>query len=322
MACFTRASEWGFGGCCVCKKQALMKKSEPQPSRERERETRHSSLPPYHARTHLSVLCMLLPHWRGAPTALAAARRAHAPMPPRAAAASADAAAATVTVCAATEGELEDARAVLGTVSGGGREGEGEERVRGMRFFVSTDPPSSAPQDSLATSPSTTASLTYAPPPPADAAPFFAALTTRRLGRVLVTADELPSTQALLQSAAGRAPPGLIVVAASQTAGKGRGANAWTSPVGCLAASLSTRIDVSGTRLPFVQYVVSLAVLAAARAELVAAVADAVRVEGEGEEGAAHLAAARAAAATIRIKWPNDVYLGGGKLAGVLCHSW
>ena len=199
-------------------------------------------------------------------------------------------------------------------------EGAGERAQASVFRFDRPTHPHTTHQDPLATSPSTTASLTYAPAPPADAAPFFAALTTRRLGRVLLSADELPSTQALLQGAAVRAPPGLVVVASTQTAGKGRGANAWTSPAGCLAASLSTRIDVSGTRLPFVQYVVSLAVLQAARAELVAAVADAVR-EG-GEEGAARLAAARAAAATIRIKWPNDVYLGGAKLAGVLCHSW
>jgi Biotin/lipoate A/B protein ligase family len=151
-------------------------------------------------------------------------------------------------------------------------------------------------QDPLATGPSTpAATLDYAPSthPTGDAAPFFAALTTRRLGRVLVTARKLPSTQALLQSAAGRAPPGAVAVAATQTAGKGRGANAWTSPEGCLAASLSTRCELPGTRLPFVQYVVSLAVLAAARAELVAAVEDGARGEKDADAAAAAVDAAR-----------------------------
>ena len=102
-------------------------------------------------------------------------------------------------------------------------------------------------------------------------------------------------------------------MADEQSAGKGRGANVWSSPRGCLAASLSTTLALPGTRLPFVQYVVSLAVLRAAREELVAAITEAAGDRGD---------AAEAAAALIRIKWPNDVYLDGRKLAGVLCHSW
>lgn len=50
----------------------------------------------------------------------------------------------------------------------------------------------------------------------------------------------------------------------------GRGGNRWESPDGCLMFSAATRLAIPGQRLPFVQYVVSLAVVQAVQAEAAA----------------------------------------------------
>jgi biotin--protein ligase len=136
---------------------------------------------------------------------------------------------------------------------------------------------------------------------------YFDALGTAALGRVLLTAAALPSTQTLVQDNVARLPDGLVVVADRQLGGKGRGGNAWESPPGCLMFSACRRLDVAGPRLPFVQYLASLAVVQAVQAEAAAALGEAPA------PGAAPL--------DVRIKWPNDVYAGGLKLGGVLCHS-
>lgn len=92
--------------------------------------------------------------------------------------------------------------------------------------------------------------------------------------------------------------------------------------------SLSSDLRLPGTRLPFVQYLVSLALVRAARKEVgkESGGGSSGGSGAEGERAAAETAAVAAAAAaaaadSIRIKWPNDLYAGGGKLAGVLCHS-
>lgn len=104
-----------------------------------------------------------------------------------------------------------------------------------------------------------------------------------------------------------------MAVADSQSAGRGRGANAWSSPPGCLAASLATTLRLPGARLPFVQYVVSLAALQAAR--------DVLRGSAEGGAAARAPPDPDGGALRVRIKWPNDLYADGVKLGGVLCHS-
>lgn len=58
------------------------------------------------------------------------------------------------------------------------------------------------------------------------------------------------------------------MLALSLTAG--RGGNRWESPDGCLMFSACTRLAIPGQRLPFVQYVVSLAVVQAVQAEAAA----------------------------------------------------
>ena len=46
----------------------------------------------------------------------------------------------------------------------------------------------------------------------------------------------------------------------------GRGGNVWESPDGCLMFSAVQRLDIPGQRLPFVQYIVSLAIVQAVQA--------------------------------------------------------
>jgi biotin--protein ligase len=136
-------------------------------------------------------------------------------------------------------------------------------------------------------------------------APYFAALGAAALGRVVLAAGALPSTQAVVQGNPGKLPDGALVLADRQLGGRGRGGNAWVSPPGCLAFSLGARLRLPGERVPFVQYLASLAVVGAVQAAAAAALG----------------AGAGAAPLDVRIKWPNDVYAGGLKLAGVLCHS-
>ena len=91
--------------------------------------------------------------------------------------------------------------------------------------------------------------------------------------------------------------PSLCVCASA-----GRGGNRWESPDGCLMFSALKRLTIPGQRLPFVQYIVSLAIVKA--------------VESIHAASAAH-----PATAPVRIKWPNDIYVGTMKIGGILCQS-
>lgn len=89
---------------------------------------------------------------------------------------------------------------------------------------------------------------------------------------------------------------GTIWVAEEQTAGRGRQGRTWTSPAGeSLLFSVLARVELPPSQLPRIPLLAGLAV---------------------------RDAAARAApAAEVRIKWPNDVLVGGRKLAGVLVEA-
>lgn len=90
------------------------------------------------------------------------------------------------------------------------------------------------------------------------------------------------------------AADGAMVAADYQTAGRGRFDRTWYAPPGeCLLFSLIRRLDCEPQEAPLIN-------LAAA-----AALAGAV-----GEEGL-----------TARVKWPNDVLVGGRKIAGILSEA-
>jgi len=99
---------------------------------------------------------------------------------------------------------------------------------------------------------------------------------------------EVGSTNARARELAGAgAPHGTLVTAGAQTAGRGRQGRPWATPPGGRALALSLVIRAPERLLPL-------------RAGL--AVAD---VAGE----------------DARVKWPNDVLLRGGKVAGVLAEG-
>lgn len=129
---------------------------------------------------------------------------------------------------------------------------------------------------------------------------LFLLLKTQELGGVVLYGPTLGSTQTLLrETLKPAAPAGLVCYTELQSSGKGRGANTWSSPEGCLTFSFQSAF-VDGTTLPFVQYLVSLAIIKAVEA--------------------VH-AAVPGSAGPVGIKWPNDIYANQTKIGGILCQS-
>jgi BirA family biotin operon repressor/biotin-[acetyl-CoA-carboxylase] ligase len=126
--------------------------------------------------------------------------------------------------------------------------------------------------------------------PSLDLAAFDAALLTRDIGHNVVYRDVVDSTMVVArQQAAFGAPHGTLVIAEMQTAGRGRRGRSFHSPPGeNLYFTLVLRLDAAAHRALPVG--VPLAVCRAVRATGVDA----------------------------RIKWPNDIWVGERKLAGML----
>ena len=112
----------------------------------------------------------------------------------------------------------------------------------------------------------------------------------QHLERVGSTNDEA-RRQALLG-----APHGTVVHANEQTAGRGRRERAWYSPPGNLYMSVVLRPDPPASRLPELSFVTALAV------------ADTVDV-------------LLPTPTRATLKWPNDVLVNGGKIAGILLEN-
>jgi len=117
-------------------------------------------------------------------------------------------------------------------------------------------------------------------------------LDTNELGRTIHHFESLPSTnEKAFRLAQDGAEHGEVVVAEQQTAGKGRRGRTWVSPPGLnLYFSAILRPELPPQRAP--------------ELTLVAAVALAEALRGAGADAA--------------IKWPNDVQVGGRKVAGIL----
>jgi BirA family biotin operon repressor/biotin-[acetyl-CoA-carboxylase] ligase len=112
-------------------------------------------------------------------------------------------------------------------------------------------------------------------------------------GWTLVALDSVGSTndEAGHLADAGAAE-GTVVWAQQQTGGRGRRGRHWTSPVGNLYSSTILRPDCAAPRATELGFVVALAV------------ADIIPVGRD-----------------VRVKWPNDVMVDGGKIAGILLES-
>jgi BirA family biotin operon repressor/biotin-[acetyl-CoA-carboxylase] ligase len=128
-----------------------------------------------------------------------------------------------------------------------------------------------------------------------DRVRFGSLLTTRRLGRTLVARAEVGSTNdEAWEALAADAPDGTIVVADAQTRGRGRAGRTWhTAPGRALALSVLLHQGCDRRSLALLPLAAGLAV------------AQALETLG----------------AAPALKWPNDVLLGGRKVAGVLCES-
>ncbi|NWS25583.1 BPL1 ligase, partial [Polioptila caerulea] len=95
-------------------------------------------------------------------------------------------------------------------------------------------------------------------------------LHTKKLGKILLFTEVTTTTMNLLDGLMFELPEemGLIAVAVRQTQGKGRGGNVWLSPLGCALSTLHISIPLHsnlGQRIPFIQHLVSLAVVEAVR---------------------------------------------------------
>lgn len=104
--------------------------------------------------------------------------------------------------------------------------------------------------------------------------------------------EEIGSTNAeLLGRGRAGASHGTALRACRQSAGRGQRAHGWTSPEGGLYFSVLVRPEVPATMLPGLPIACSLGILEALHA---------------------------AGCSRAQLKWPNDVVVGGHKLAGIL----
>lgn len=118
-------------------------------------------------------------------------------------------------------------------------------------------------------------------------------LNTRFMGRHLHYYHELPTTMETARDLARKgAAEGAVVIAGTQTAGRGRLARTWLSPEGSLAMSVILKPVLKN--LPQLIMIASLAVVRTIR---------------------------QVAGLKSQIKWPNDVMLKGKKVCGILIEN-
>lgn len=118
-------------------------------------------------------------------------------------------------------------------------------------------------------------------------------LNTRFVGRHLYYYSQLPTTMEASRELANKGTAeGTVVIAGTQTAGKGRIGRTWLSPEGSLAMSIILKPPLKN--LPQLVMVASLAVVRAIKL-----VAD----------------------LEAHIKWPNDIMLKGKKVCGILIEN-
>ncbi|KAI0499020.1 hypothetical protein KFK09_019920 [Dendrobium nobile] len=128
---------------------------------------------------------------------------------------------------------------------------------------------------------------------------YMDALNTNSFGRLLIWSPRLPSTHDVVSKNFCEFPVGTACITDFQYKGRGRAKNVWESPAGCLMFSFTLQME-DGRKVPLVQYIVSLAVTEAIKESCQA-------------KGLPQI--------DVRIKWPNDLYLNGLKVGGILCTS-
>jgi BirA family transcriptional regulator, biotin operon repressor / biotin---[acetyl-CoA-carboxylase] ligase len=138
------------------------------------------------------------------------------------------------------------------------------------------------------------------PSPPLTRDTIHSTLSTTWLGRRIELFDCLPSTnREAVQLAQADVEHGTVVVADSQTAGRGRLSRTWFSPAGAnLYCSIILRTILPSDRLmEWLSWLPLISALAAAEAiEQVSSI-------------------------HVSVKWPNDLLISERKVAGILCES-
>lgn len=136
--------------------------------------------------------------------------------------------------------------------------------------------------------------------PPSNFLPkrYYKALKTKKLGQLVIYSDVLKCTMNVVEN---RMTHGLAVISRQQTQGRGRSSNTWLSPVGCAMFTLQVHIPkVSnlGGQISILQSIVAVAMISAVRS-----------LPGYEE-------------INLRIKWPNDIYVGKStKIGGLIVHT-
>jgi BirA family transcriptional regulator, biotin operon repressor / biotin---[acetyl-CoA-carboxylase] ligase len=138
------------------------------------------------------------------------------------------------------------------------------------------------------------------PSPPLTRDTIHSTLSTTWLGRRIELFDSLPSTnREAVQLAQAEVEHGTVVVADSQTAGRGRLSRTWFSPPGAnLYCSIILRTARPSERLTeWLSWLPLISALAAAEAiEQVSSI-------------------------HVSVKWPNDLLISERKVGGILCES-
>ncbi|MGH9200866.1 MAG: biotin--[acetyl-CoA-carboxylase] ligase [Vicinamibacterales bacterium] len=116
---------------------------------------------------------------------------------------------------------------------------------------------------------------------------------------ILVDVRWLPSVESTMNVAASLAaegaPAGLVIGADEQTSGRGRRGHTWYSPPGAgLYFSLVSRPALDASALPIVTLAAGVGV---------------------------HIGVLKATGLSTDLKWPNDVLIGGRKVAGILAEG-
>jgi BirA family biotin operon repressor/biotin-[acetyl-CoA-carboxylase] ligase len=144
------------------------------------------------------------------------------------------------------------------------------------------------------------------------AAQISARLRTEQFGRSLHVHAVATSTNDLARElAAAGAAEGTAVLALEQSAGRGRLGRRWMSPPGGLYLSVVLRPAFPVERWPLIGLACALGTAAGAEAHLrlPGGRREAVSRDGGGVGG------------PVRLKWPNDLLLDGGKVGGILVEA-
>lgn len=135
----------------------------------------------------------------------------------------------------------------------------------------------------------------------------------RAAGYRLETHDTIGSTNAEALAKARQGDPGrLWVVSKDQTAGRGRRGRHWVTPAGNLATSLLLIVEEEPGIAATLGFVAGLSLDEALR-RVAPDLAVAITVDGLDGRGRP--------SDRLRLKWPNDLLLDGGKLAGILLEA-